>query len=333
MHLERLRHLETFLERGILPWSAGSRALGLDGLLDSLIEGAPDALRRSLADRDHRAIRCQRLATQFARATLERLVSMLLRERAHAVLACIDALLRIQQQRPLLTVTRSRFESTLWAAALDYLLSEHLAVFDEESFLWHLIRALAHHHGVAAASLAEGLLARMAFVALDFSTRSLLLRSLSARVARSAAQPRANAAQTLNGRAHANAAGASLPPEPRDALDTLMHLLAHGNLPTRYLGLAPESSQQWLSGLLLRQPGDLIAGLKSLGDRTDAVRRLAQSFDWQALATLIQTLEPDYAGFILTYLLAGERFAVQRPAAGGAPHPQASATPSTRAVR
>ena len=98
-----------------------------------------------------------------------------------------------------------------------------------------------------------------------------------------------------------------------DGVDALVHFLQHGELPSRGRDFAGRSADQWLTSMLHDQPGDLVRKLKNIGDRADVVRRLVQSFTWDALSDLIRTLKPGYAGFVMTYLLAGERLAFDQP--------------------
>ena len=90
IEVEQLRQLEVFLERGAVSWSAGVRSLELDKLLVSLIESIPDELRRSLTGREHNAVLCKRLASQFSAAALRRLLPLVARNRVGVIVACLN---------------------------------------------------------------------------------------------------------------------------------------------------------------------------------------------------------------------------------------------------
>jgi len=313
IEVEQLRQLEVFLERGAVSWSAGVRSLGLDKLLVSLIESIPDEVRRSLTGREHNAVLCKRLASQFSAATLRRLLPLVARHRVEVIVACLEGLQRIQEHKPFIVSEMPVFRSALWESILLYLLKRRRSSFDERDFFQATLRALCGRYGVRYADLIAALIARVEFVPLGFSVKSVLIRLLRASRALARTRYREPTLESGDGRLEPAVDEEGLESVGCDGVDVLVHFLQHGELPSRGRDFAGRPADQWLTSMLHDQPGDLVRKLKNIGDRADVVRRLVQSFTWDALSDLIRTLEPGYAGFVMTYLLAGERLAFDQP--------------------
>ena len=214
-----------------------------------------------------------------------------------ALLDYVEALRDLHARQPLLAVDALVFEEESWELLLAFALASRPAPVDAPAFVFYVLRHLASRHRTRVSMLVRRLIRAVR------AEQEELLPEVAASWAEE--PPSARKAGRLMKVLTDRPAWAALTVAGR--IDLVMYYLQHGRVPWWGGLLTQQPPERWFAELLADHADALIAALRQAAEQPETIQRLTHLLPHSTLTRLIFTLAPDYAGFIMTYLLTGER--------------------------
>ncbi|MGZ8219002.1 contractile injection system tape measure protein, partial [Methylomagnum sp.] len=266
----RLQVLESFLSGGVMPWPVGiDPGLGINRILDSLMDEAPDELLYLLRRLGYRDSVRKRLAFEFSGRVIERLVGLLEPGDAGLIVAYVRDVAEVQARRPVVQQENRGFRKTLWEFVLTFLLCERGSHFNARSFVKSTLLKMAARYRIAYGELLLGLIVRSdllrAVASQRYSLPSILLSLADEFHVGLVTSSTPRLAGEEHSQAHANPApnGSGSQPRPNphpqghDDLDLLAHWLANGRPPAWSRFADAGGLRHLLAGLRRQRPEEL----------------------------------------------------------------------------
>ena len=290
--------LEYFLLTGSLPWwAAGALLKDPAAVADQLIRDDPQGLRRLLLSTgQHEDVR-QRLIHQYPETTNRRMVQALEPDEAAFIFVYHADIIHVRSAQPFFRQDIGEFRRNLWLFIFTYLLVDRGSNFNRKIFVKSTLTQMARQYNMEYASLLT-----LLFRALEATSPALVMRS------------------ALPGIIHTlfeeeeRGVAPEPPPGPADLTEERIGMirswLLHGRLPGRQAAYDAPSLSAIFTQLITEAPHAVHELMRSLTEQEGIWARIVDSFDEEAMKSLVRLREPEEAGFIFHY--AGRLAQLQR---------------------
>ena len=286
-----------YLQQGAIPaWGRVPSEGVLRRLLEDLLDERPeDRLEAWIPEMKQQAAFRRRLLALLPPSVRITLLSTLA-PRFRVLVEYIEALQDLHAQQPLVAVDRLAFEEESWELLLAFALTVAPAPVDASAFVFYALRHLASRHRTRVSTLVRRLIRAvgvqpegpLTVVAARWTDKTPSARQAGRLKKVLTDRPRWEAL-TIAGR-----------------IDLLLYYARHGTVPWWGRLLAHQPPERWFTELLADHAETLLPALRQAAQQPETIQRLIHLLPRSALTRLLFALAPDYAGFIVTYLLAGE---------------------------
>jgi Contractile injection system tape measure protein len=290
--------------RGLKPLA--SAAGSLNAAIATALEEPGDWPEFLAALRHNQALR-RRLADEVSPTLLRRLVGALVPDRGIWIADFAEALLRLHERHPLLTVNIHVFRRGLWECILAELARPQRAHLSQRSFIICVLKRLVAEHSSAKSQMAANIV-----LALERHSAQAPVAELLAAVV---AELKTEDAGELPDRSLALPSAAATPADETESailrrLDDLTKFLELGALPWNLTG---QDAEEEMLDLLAAAPDEVCALVRKLNE-TEAVRkRIAGQFSEPANRRLLIALAPAAASWMISCLHQLRRLHAQKP--------------------
>ena len=284
-----------YLQQGAIPaWATVPTRGMLRSVLLRLLESQPKTLLSAwLPTMARSAAFRRRLLSLVPEPARKRLIAAI-----HPQFALLSSareeLDALHAQRRLVPEDRQSFRHVSWDILLAFAADRHAARIDAAGFAAYVLQALAVRHGIPSPTLAQRLVEqiRERKTGILMDAAGMLEDNIAPTVEPSEPAPAEPALWdelTASGR-----------------IDLLVYVLRYGAIPWWGRLLAQRPPEAWFLDLLTDHADQLIPALKQTVQQPQGIARLMRLMPPSALSRLIEALVPEYSGFVMTFLLAGE---------------------------
>jgi hypothetical protein len=281
--------LEYFLMTGSLPWwAAGELLVNPGAVIDRLIRDDPSGLKDSLLYAGQRDYVRKRLVFQFSLATIRSVVEVLEPDEAAFIFVYRTDIIRIQETEQVFRQEISEFEKNLWVFILTYLLVDRGSNFNRKIFVKSTLGQMARQYNTEYATLIA-----LLFRALEPGGPNLVRRS------------------SLSGIIHTlfyeeeKETEKSLPQSPagliKEKMNTIRLYLLHGSLTGQAILHTAAGLSVIFTELMTQAPESTKDMVRSVSEQEGIWTRIVNTFDEEAVKSLIRLREPDESEYIFHY--------------------------------
>jgi Contractile injection system tape measure protein len=281
--------LEYFLMTGSLPWWAAGELLVNPGVvIDRLIRDDPSGLKDSLLYAGQRDYVRKRLVFQFSVATIRSVVEVLEPDEAAFIFVYRTDIIRIQEAEQVFRQEISEFEKNLWVFILTYLLVDRGSNFNRKIFVKSTLSQMARQYNTEYVTLIA-----LLFRALESAGLALIRRS-----------PLSEIIHTLFYEEEKETEK-SLPPNSagliKEKMNTIRFYLLHGSLTGQGIWHTVASLSVMFTELMTQAPESTQDMIRSVSEQEGIWTRIVQTFDEEAVKSLIRLREPGESEYIFHY--------------------------------